>query len=50
MPNTKTYTLTLATGEARSIIAASTPKNWKSQLMREFPYGTRFDGATFRVD
>jgi hypothetical protein len=42
-----TLTITLRSGEAQSFTVAKMPAHWKSWLMRQLPYGTDFQGASF---
>lgn len=42
-----TLTITLQDGTTHSLQVRTTPKHWKSVLMRSLPYGTDVQGATF---
>jgi hypothetical protein len=42
-----TITITLADGTTHSLQVRKTLKHWKSALLRQLPYGTDVQGATF---
>lgn len=43
----QTLTITLADGTEHSRTVRRPVRSWKSWLMRQLPYGTDFQGATF---
>lgn len=43
-------TLTLSTGEVHSWERFAVPRKWKSWAMRQLPYGTSFQGCTFKLE
>jgi hypothetical protein len=42
-----TITITLADGSSHSFSVKFQPRNWKSWLMHQMPYGTDLQGCTF---
>lgn len=45
-----TLTIRLGNGAEHSFRVQRMPRNWKSWLMQQVPYGTDLRGCTFRID